>query len=98
MKDNRQKQRAQCISELIYSAAAFAGRAFINYFTIPFYIVARYYGIGILGSVGYVPASYDYFVVNLQAVQLPEFIRRFGSKTQNIILSINPNHRSQAQS
>jgi hypothetical protein len=32
-------------SKLIYSATAFARGTFINYFTISFYIVARYYWI-----------------------------------------------------
>ncbi len=48
-------------------------------------------------------ASYNYFVVNFQAMQLLKFIvkvqkilaRLFRPKTKNIIVTINPDHHSE---
>jgi hypothetical protein len=44
----KNKHLGVCISSFIYSATAFARGTYINYFMISFYIVARYYRIGIL--------------------------------------------------
>ena len=49
-------------------ATTFARGMLINYFTISFYIFARYYWICILGRVRYTMAFYNYFVVNLQTM------------------------------
>ena len=48
-------------------ATTFGGKgSLINYLTIPFCIIARYYWVGILGRDRYVVAFYNYFVINLQ--------------------------------
>ena len=64
---------------------------FINYFTIPFCIFARYYWICILGSVRYVMAFYNYFVVNFQTTQLLKLI----VKPKYKIVTINSGHHSE---
>ena len=63
----------------------------INYFTISFYIFARYYWICILGRVRYNMAFYNYFVVNLQTIKLLRLI----VNPKNIIVTINSDHHSE---
>ena len=53
----RQTSIANYLGVLIYSATAFSGDTFKNDFTIPFYIFARDYWIGILGRMRYMMAS-----------------------------------------
>lgn len=64
---SRKEMMQYVAGKFFYLATAFARCTFINDYTIPFYIVARYYQIGILGRAGNVMASYDYLVVNFQA-------------------------------
>ena len=65
-----------------------------NHFAVPFYSFAGYYWIRIFRCVRYVMGFDNYFVVDLQATQLLS-VGAFHSKTQNVIVILDPDHYSE---
>ncbi len=64
---------------------------FVNYFTIPFRILTRYYRICIFRSMRHGTGLYNYLVADLKATNLLKII----VEPENKILTLNVDHHAE---